>query len=129
MKGKQRCKQLSGNDPPFIVTQFTNIQIHYLFQQNYLWQIANSNYTGQFDNHYPKDPTLKFLNSQACILPCIIATKYLANPITVYTDGTYKGRSDYIIYSPSGTSTEELSIATPGANTQHAEILAFLVAL
>jgi hypothetical protein len=59
MKGRQRCKQLSGNDPSLIVTPFTNFQIDYLYQQNYLWQIAISNYSGQFDNHYPKDPTIK----------------------------------------------------------------------
>jgi hypothetical protein len=51
MKQRQRCKQLSGNDPSLIVTPFTNIQIDYLYQQNYLWQIAISNYSGQFDNH------------------------------------------------------------------------------
>jgi hypothetical protein len=60
VKGRQRCKQLSGNDPSLIVTPFTNFQIDYLYQQNYLWQIGISNYLGQFDNHYPKGPTIKF---------------------------------------------------------------------
>jgi hypothetical protein len=36
MKGRQRCKQLSGNDPSLIVTPFTNIQVDYVYQQNYL---------------------------------------------------------------------------------------------
>jgi hypothetical protein len=71
MKERQRCKQLSGNNPSLIVTPFTNIQIAYIYQQNYLWQIAISNYSGQFENHYPKDPTIKFLTSQAWILPHI----------------------------------------------------------
>jgi hypothetical protein len=44
MKGRQRCKQLSGNDPSLIVTPFTNIQINYRYQQNHLWQIVISNY-------------------------------------------------------------------------------------
>jgi hypothetical protein len=34
MKGRQRCKQLSGNDTSLIFTPFTNIQIDYLYQQN-----------------------------------------------------------------------------------------------
>jgi hypothetical protein len=93
---------LSGNNPSLIVTPFTNIQMDYLYQQNYLWQIAISNYTGKFDNHYPKDPTIKFLTSQAWILPHITATKPLSNAIMVYTDGTSKGRARYIIYSPLG---------------------------
>jgi hypothetical protein len=129
MKGRQRCKQLSGNDLSLIVTPFTSIQIDYLYQQNYLWQIAISNYSGQFDNHYPKDPTIKFLTSQAWILPRFTATKPLANTIKVYTDGTSKGRASYIIYSPSGTCTEQINIATPGATAQHAEIFAVLGAL
>jgi hypothetical protein len=129
MKGRQRCKQLSGNDQSLIVTHFTNIQIDYLCQQNHLWQIAISNYSGQFDNHYPKDRTIKFLTSQAWILPLITATKSLANTITVYTDGTSKGRAGYIIYSPSGTCTEQINFATPGATAQHAEILAVLAPL
>jgi hypothetical protein len=129
MKGRQRCKQLSGKDPSLIITPFTNIQIDYLYQQNYLWQIAISNYSGQFDNHYPKDPTIKFLTSQAWILPLITATKSLPNIITVYTDGTSKGRAGYIIYSHLGTCTEQINIATPGATAQHAEILVVLVAL
>jgi hypothetical protein len=33
MKGRQRCKQLSGNDPSLIVTPFTNIQIDDLYQE------------------------------------------------------------------------------------------------
>jgi hypothetical protein len=129
MKGRQRCKQLSGNDPSLIVTPFTDIQIDYLYQQNYLWKIAISNYSGQFDNHYPKDLTIKFLTSQAWILPLITASKPLANAITVYTDGTSKGRASYIIYSPSGTYTEQINIATPGATAQHAEIFVVLAAL
>jgi hypothetical protein len=75
MKGRHRCKQLSGNDSSLIVTPFTNIQVDYLYQQSYVRQIAFSNYSGQFDNHYPKDPTIKLLTSQAWILPCITATK------------------------------------------------------
>jgi hypothetical protein len=63
MRGRQKCKQLSGNDPSLIVTSFNNILIDYLYQQNYLWQVAISNYSGQFGNHYPKDPTIKFLTS------------------------------------------------------------------
>jgi ribonuclease HI len=47
----------------------------------------------------------------------------------VYTDGTSKGRVRYIIYSPLGTCTEQINIATPGATAQHAEILAVLAAL
>jgi hypothetical protein len=35
-KGRQRCKQLSGNDPSLTVPPFTNIQIDYHYQQNYL---------------------------------------------------------------------------------------------
>jgi hypothetical protein len=97
MKGRQRCKQLSGNDLSLIVTPFTNIQIDYFYQQNYLCQISISNYTGQFHNHYPKDPTIKFLTSQAWFLPLIRATKPLTNAITVYTDGTSKGRAVYLI--------------------------------
>jgi hypothetical protein len=128
MKGRQRCKQFSGNNQSLIVTPFTNIQIDYLYQQNCLWQIAISNYSGQFDNHYPKDPTINFLISQAWILPHITATKPLANTITVYTDGTSKGRTGYIIYSPSGTCTEQINIATPGSTAQHAEILVVLAA-
>jgi hypothetical protein len=111
MKGRQRCKQLSGNDPSLIVTPFTNIQIDYLYQQNYFWQISVSNYSGQFDNHCPKDPIIKFLTSQAWILPHITATKPLAHTIMVYTDGTRKGRASYIIYSSSGTCTEQINIA------------------
>jgi ribonuclease HI len=132
MKQRQRCKQLSGNDPSLIVTPFTNIQIDYLYQQNYLWQklfIYLSNYSGQFDNHYPKDATIKFLTSQAWILPHITATKPLASAITVFTDGTSKGRATYIIYSPSGTYTEQKNIANPGATAQHAEIFVVLAAL
>jgi hypothetical protein len=106
MKGRQRCKQTSGNDPSLIVTVVTNIQIDYLYQQNYLWQIEISNYSGQFGNHYPKDTTIKFLTSQAWILHHITAPKPLANTITEYTDGTSKGIAGYIIYSPSGTCTE-----------------------
>jgi hypothetical protein len=117
---------LSGSDLSLIVTPFTNIQIDYLYQQNCLWQIAISNYTGQFDNHYPKDPAIKFLTSQAWILPCITATKLLANAVTAYTDVTSKGRAGYTIYSPSRTCTEQINIAIPGATAQHVEILAFL---
>jgi hypothetical protein len=94
-----------------------------LYQQNYLWQIANSNYSGQFDKHYPKHPTIKFLTSQAWILLCITATKPLANTITVCTNGTSKGRARYIIYSPLWSLWEQINIATPGATAQHAEIL------
>jgi hypothetical protein len=112
-----------------IVWQFTDIQIDYLYQQNYLWQIAISNYSGQFDNHYPKESTIKFLTSQALILPLITATKPLANTITVCTDGTSKERVIFIIYSPSGTYTEQINIATPGATAQHAETLEVLAAL
>jgi hypothetical protein len=122
MKRRQRCKQLPGNDLSLIVTPFTNIQIDYLYQQNYLWQIAITNYSGQFNNHYPRDTIIKFLTSQAWILPHITATKSIANTITVYTDDTSKGRAGYIIYSPLGTCTEETNIATPGATAQHAEI-------
>jgi hypothetical protein len=129
MKGRQRYKQLSSNDLSLIDIPFTNIQIDYLYQQNYLWQIAISSYSGQFDNHYPKDPTIKFLTSQAWILPRIIATKPLANTVTVYTDGTSKGRAGYIIYSPSGTCIEQINIVTPGVTAQHAEILVVLAAL
>jgi hypothetical protein len=91
MKRRQRCKQVSGNDLSLIVTPFTSIQIDYLYQQTYLWQIAISHYSGKFDNHYPKDPTIIFLTSQAWILPRITATKPLANTIMVYTDGITKG--------------------------------------
>jgi hypothetical protein len=129
MKGRQRCKQLSGNDQSLIVTPFTNLQIDYLYQQNYLWKIAISNYSGQFDNHYPKDCTIKFLTSQAWILPLITANKPLPNTIIIYTDGTSKGKAGYITYSPLGTCTEQINLASPGATVQHAEILAVLAAL
>jgi ribonuclease HI len=129
MKRRQRCKQVSGNDLSLIVTPFTSIQIDYLYQQNYLWQIAISNYPGQFDNHYPKVPTIKFLTSQAWILPHITDTKPLANTITVYTDGTSKGRAGYIIYSSSWTCKEQINIVTPRTTAPPAEILAFLAAL
>jgi ribonuclease HI len=101
----------------------------YLYQQNYLWQFAISNYSGQFNNQYPKDPTIKILTYQAWILSCITTTIPLANTITVYTDGISKGRAGYIIYSPSGTCTEQINIATPGATVQHAEIVVVLAAL
>jgi hypothetical protein len=39
MRGRQRCKQLSDNDPSLIVTPFTNIKMDHLYKQNYLWQI------------------------------------------------------------------------------------------
>jgi hypothetical protein len=120
---------LSGNDSSLIVTPFTNIQIDYLYQQNYLWQIATSNYSGQFDNHYPKDPTIKILTSQAWILPHITATKHLPNTITVHTDDNSEGRASYIIYSPSGTCTEQINIATTGATAQLSEILVVFAAL
>jgi hypothetical protein len=111
------------------VTQLLPSLIDYLHQQNYLWQIAISNYSGQFDNHYSKDPTIKFLTSQAWILPHITTTKHLANTITVHTEGTNKGRAGYIIYSPSGTCTEQINIVTPGATAQHAKILVVFIAL
>jgi hypothetical protein len=108
MKGRQRCKQLSGNDLSLIVTPFTNIRI---VLSTKLCQNAISNYSGQFGNYYPKDPTIKILTSQAWSLPHITGTKPLANAITVYTDGTSKGRAGYIIYSPSRTCTKQVSIA------------------
>jgi hypothetical protein len=117
------------NDLSLIVTSFTNNQIDYPYQQNYLWQIAISNYSGQFDNYYPKDPTIKLLASQAWILPCITATMPLTNAITVYIDVTSEGRVSNIIYSPSGTCTEQINIEMPGATAQYAEILAVLAAL
>jgi ribonuclease HI len=47
----------------------------------------------------------------------------------VYTDGISRERAGYIIYSTSGTNTEQINIATLGATAQHAEILAVLAAL
>jgi ribonuclease HI len=47
----------------------------------------------------------------------------------IYTGGISKGRASYIIYSPSGTGTEQINIAAPGATAQQAEILVVLVAL
>jgi hypothetical protein len=125
IKGRQRCKQLSGNDPSLIVTPFTNIQIDYLYQQNYLWKIAISNYAGQFDNHYPKDPTIKILTSWPGF-NLASHTKPLTNTITLYTDDTSKGRAGYIIYSPLGTCTEQINIETPGATAQHSKSKQFL---
>jgi ribonuclease HI len=47
----------------------------------------------------------------------------------VYTDSTSKETAIYIIYSPLGTCTKQINIATPGATAQHAEILVVLAAL
>jgi hypothetical protein len=84
------------------------------------WLLAQIGFIGTIDNHYPQDRLIKFLNVHEVIFPSMTSLKPLYNALWIFTDGSSKGRDEYLM------NNQQVIIETPGLSTQLAELTAVL---
>jgi hypothetical protein len=74
-KGRQRFRQLSGQDLTTIILPLTNDHIEKAIQENINWQIVLSHYLGSINNNFPKIKQPQFLKYTSVIIDSIIKMK------------------------------------------------------
>lgn len=60
MMGRTGLKQFTGKETTEITVPLHKIQDDYLFHTDSNWQVAFICYSGHINNHYPKDPLLRY---------------------------------------------------------------------
>ena len=82
------------------------------------WQTALAGYTGELDNHPPKNKRIKFLQETPFIFPKVTRSQPIAEVHTYFTDGIPNGKAS--IQGPDITKIIETSYTS----AQKAEIVA-----
>ena len=57
------------------------------------WQTALAGYTGELDNHPPKNKLKKFLQETSFIFPKVIRSWPIAKALAYFTDGSSNGKA------------------------------------
>jgi hypothetical protein len=123
LKGRQRFRQLSGEDLTTITLPLTNDQIEKAIQENINWQIALSHYLSYINNNFPKNNWLKILKHMSVIIDSIIQEEPIKGGLTFYTDANKLG---YIRYTNGIIHKVQQS---PYKSVQNAELAAIILLL
>ena len=94
IKGRHRCRQLWGEDPSFIISQFTHSQITYLLATSDSWQVTCASFVEQFSTQYPKSPIFSFFR-QHSVLPFSPISLFPVQGPTFFTDASSNGKAGY----------------------------------
>jgi hypothetical protein len=122
-KGRQRFRQLSGQDLTTIILPLTNDHIEKAIQENINWQIVLSHYLGSINNKLPKNKWLQFLKHTSVIIDSIIQEEPIKGALTFYTDANKLG---YIGYTNGIIHKVQQS---PYKSVQKAELAAIILLL
>ena len=60
MMGRAYLNPITGKEPTEMAVLLNKMQVGYLLHDDNHWQVALACYLGSIDNHYPRDPPLKF---------------------------------------------------------------------
>lgn len=97
LSGIQQCRQYFGCEPYIIITPYNAKQVEVLIATIDDWTILKCSYSGDFDNHFPKDPLLCFVKEHPIVFPKITQKSPIAGAVTIFTDGSKNGCGAYVI--------------------------------
>ena len=64
-----------------------------LLQTSLPWWTALAGYTGELDNHPPKNKLTEFLQETSFIFPNVTRSQPIAKALTYFTDGSSNGKA------------------------------------
>ena len=118
IQGRCHLKQLIGADPNTKHVPLDKFRRETLFQTSLPWQTAFAGYTGELDNHPPKNELIQFLQETSFIFPNVTRSQPIAKALTYFTDGSSNGKAG--IQGPNITKI----IQTSDPSAEKAELVA-----
>ena len=97
LKAIQQCIQHFGQPPDKLIVPYTALQIQTLGATIDDWAILRCSFSGEIDNHLPKDPLLHFAFEHPLIFPLVTKNKPIANAVNIFTHGSKTGVGAYFI--------------------------------
>lgn len=86
-----------GKEPDIIVQPYSVSEDTWLEQHSTDWLFAQIGFKRTIDSHYPQDKLIKILNVHEVIFPNMTSLQSLHNAVLVFTDGSSKGRTGFLI--------------------------------
>ena len=118
--GKKQALTYFGKEPDIIVQLYSVSQDSWLKQHSTDWLLGQIGFKRTIDSHYPQDRLIKFLKVYEVIFPNLTSFPPLHNAVLVFTDGSSKGRAEFLI------NNQQVIIKTPGISAQLEELTAIL---
>ncbi|XP_016060605.1 PREDICTED: endogenous retrovirus group K member 25 Pol protein-like [Miniopterus natalensis] len=120
LQGRKRAIELFGKQPATIIVPYSSMQQQWLWQNETLWQIAFSDYSGQINCHYQSDKLLQLFIQNPVIFPKTTSKEPLSDALLVFTDGLMSGIASYVI------NNQGYTLNTKETSAQRVELVAVI---
>lgn len=127
-QGRDRTLQILGKEPDILVTPFSLTDIQWLMRNHSSFAFSLLNFSGQIDNHYPKDKWISAIPLLPWLPPRLFYRAPIPGAPTAFTDGGCKGAAA-IIVQPGDKLPITYFQALPDRSPQFKELFAVYLVL